>query len=98
MRLERDDTPGRADQVRAHEREVAPVGADVDNDHAGTEEPLDELRFLRLVSAREAHLARDRVVEIADEAEAAEVARQRGEEGRAREPAERIRELVAAER
>ena len=98
MRLERDHTPGRADQMRADEREVAPVGADVGDDHARTEEPQGELRLLRLVAPGEAHFARDRVVEIADEARAAEVRRQARQEGRAGEPGERVRQLIAAER
>ena len=51
MRLERNHPPAVSDEVRAHEREIAPVGADIDDDHAGTEQPLCELGFLRLIPA-----------------------------------------------
>ena len=60
------------------EREIAPVGADVYDDHAGGEKALSNLRLLRLVPSSEARFARDGVAQIADKAPAAEICRQIG--------------------
>ena len=98
MRLEREHASARPDEVRADQREVAPVGAHVDRRHARPQQPHRELRFLRLVAAGEADLARDRVLQIADERRAAEISRQPRQERLAREPREHIRQLIPAER
>ena len=45
MRLERNHAPAAGDEMRAHEREIPPVGAGVDDDHAGAEERLREAEF-----------------------------------------------------
>ena len=61
LRLEGNHSSAGADPVRAGQREVPPVRADVDEDVAGMQEPRRELRLLRLVAAGEADLSRHRV-------------------------------------
>ena len=59
--LEREDSSGWPDPVGGREREVAPVGAGVDEHVAGAQNAGGELRFLRFVAAGVADLARDRI-------------------------------------
>ncbi len=78
MRFDGDHGATTTNEMRDDEREIAPVGADVYDDHAGGEKPLSNLRLLRLVPSGEARFARDGVAKIADKAPAAEICRQIG--------------------
>ena len=87
VRLERDHTPGPADEMRAHEREVAPVGANVDDDHAGTEEAHWRAAFPAARIGPVKHTSREIVSwRSQTKLKPPRSARQAGEERRAREP------------
>src|SRR5262249_23666994 len=53
--------------MSSQEREIAPVGADVDESHSRLQDGLNDRRLLRLVASGETNFSRNRIAQVANE-------------------------------